>query len=484
MRRLARALGPLVVLAMVAGLPACTVDASRSGARHDVLPARVGTPDPRGRPSTPIVEGFARRLTEAGVHAEPDWAATSTAVTDEEVARRVSSGKVEFAIVPARAWDLLGVDALRPLQLPGLIATDAAAAAVAGDDVSAAMLDGLAPIGVVGLALVPEGVRRVFVFPPHAPSGFSFEGTRIRTLPSKASEDVFTALGATAVHADGDEFTTAVADRRIDAVETSWSLVSTIPGPFEAVSNTALGVKFDVIAVNADWFASRTDAEREAIRAAAQSTAAATIAETQPDAAQAAAFCRLGGVIEPGPPDTTDVLTGARTTLVRRWGKDADTAAIIRRLEEKSATVEPSPPLPSCAPTRQKPSAAPTGSADAFPVGTYRMQVAAAELVNAGMNPVEADGHAGTWTITFRDGDLDMGDGCTGAYRVAAGRVELHLGGHPACGDASHRMLFSARWATDSETLRFLGLESGEDRPGADAFIQALFQDRPFTKIG
>lgn len=473
----------VALAAAVTTVAACTVDASRSGAPRDVLAVRVGTPDSHGRPSTPIVEGFARELTKAGLTAEPDWPVTGTAVSDEEAAKRLARGDVEVAVVPARVWDLLGVDTLRPLQLPGLIATDAAAAAVTHDEVATTMLDGLLPTGVVGLALVPEGVRRIFVLPPHTPDKFSFEGARVRTLPSKASEEVFAALGATPVHADGDEFATAVADQKIDAVETSWSLVSTIPGRLEAVSNTALGVKFDVIAVNAKWFASRTDTERTAIRAAAESTAAAVIAETEPDATQAAAFCRAGGVIAPGPAGTTGTLTKARTTLTRKWSKDADSAAIIKRLEKTSATVEPTEPLAACTPPQHEPSAAPTGGPDVFPAGVYRMQVSMAELVNAGMNPMDANQHAGTWTITFRDGELDMGDGCTGMYRVVEGRVELHLGDQPACGTASNQVLFSARWETDSQSLRFLDLKSGENEPSADAFIQALFQNRPFTKI-
>lgn len=481
--RLRRGAALVLVLATVAGVAACTVDASRSGAPRDVLAARLGTPDTHGRPSTPIIEGFVRRLMEAGIHAKPDWPVSGTARSDEDVARQVSTGKVEFAVVPARAWDLLGVDTLRPLQLPGLIATDASAAAVAGDGVSDTLLDGLTTVGVVGLALVPEGVRRVFVFAPHTPGGFSFKGAQVRTLPSKASDEVFGALGATAVHADGDELTEAVGDGRISAAETSWGLVPSLPGRPEAVANAALGVKFDVIAVNADWYSSRTAAEREAIRAAARATADAAIAEAKPDASQAAEFCHAGGVIEPGPPEVTRAMTKARRMLAQQWGDHGDAAPVITRLQELAA-VGPPVPLAPCTPAPGSPSPAPTGEAGQFPPGTYRMQVSVAELVDAGMNEMDANEHAGTWTISFHNGELDMGDGCLGTYRVVTGRVELHLGGQDACGDARDQVLFTGRWETDSRSLRFLDLESGADEPAADAFIQALFQDRPFIKIG
>ena len=115
------------------------------------------------------------------------------------------------------------------------------------------------------------------------------------------------------------------------------------------------------------------------------------------------------------------------------------------------------------------------------------MSVSDDELVQAGMTTGEANDHAGIWTLTFRNGALlmgDMGFDCPGTYVVHGDRVELHLARDAACGGAAGQMLFSARWQSDGSALSFAALRSGRPGPGSDDFIQALFQDRPFTKIG
>ena len=102
------------------------------------------------------------------------------------------------------------------------------------------------------------------------------------------------------------------------------------------------------------------------------------------------------------------------------------------------------------------------------------------------MHRGDAVNHAGIWTLTFDNGALfmgDMGGDCPGTYVVHGDRVELHLDREAACGGAAGRMLFSARWELDGSTLQFLDMTSGESGPGADAFIQTLFQGRPFAKI-
>ena len=422
------------------------------------------------------------------VRIEPQWQPVDAHPSDDDVARSLAAGDVEFAVVPSRAWDLLGVDTLKPLQLPGLIVTDAAAAAVSSDPVAQEMLTGLDEVGVTGLALVPEGVRRLFVFPSGTPESFDPRGAGIRTIASKASEELFDLVGATTSVTSGVDLDAQILSGDVSAVDTSWNLLDTLSTGVSAIGDLALFTKFDVIAVNSDWFAGRSADERAGIRAAAEAAAARVVRNMVPDVDQAAAYCAAGGTIGHAAPETARAFADARETLERRWRSEPGAAAVIDRLEQLAADSPPPPPMPFCVAGAVTPTPQSTAPAQvAFPDGVYRLSVSTDELTEAGLTTIEARDHAGIWTLTFRDGSLlmgDMGYDCSGTYVVHGDRVELHLARDAACGGAAGRMLFSARWESDGSTLTFVELRSGESGPGSDHFIQALFQDRPFARIG
>ncbi len=475
-------MGVAVIFACVLTASCAPAGLSRSGAADsNAVAARIGTPDPDGRPSAVIARDFADRLMRTGILATPAVAATSTSVSDEDILHRVMDGTIELAVVPARAFDLVGVTSLIPLQLPALVTTRAAGAAVAEDEeVTELLFAGLEGSGVAGLTLVPEELRRLFVMSGN--DDFSFSGATVRTRPSKASAEVFATLGATPSYVDGPELDAAVAGGEIDAFETSWSFVPTFSRSLTVIDNAVFGVKFDVIAVNRRWFDAHDEDARLRIRAAAREAARAYVGGTADEAVRAADFCRAGGAIAHGPPALAAALADARDELAARWRIESTaTATSIVRLWRFA-----SPPdgLSPCSPERIPRKSLPAGNQTRFPEGVYRMSVTAVELSAAGMNQADAAEHSGTWTLTFRSGSLDMGDGCTGEYRVEQGLVELHLGGAGACGAARYRMLLAARWTVSGGTLKLIDVVSGEGTGDADAFIQALFQDRPFTKIG
>ena len=293
MRR--RSLALIVAMALI--LTGCALPASRAGGAAGSVTVRLGTPDPDTRPSAAIVAAFddeVQSRTAGEVRIEPQWQPIGAYPTDDSVARSLADGDVEFALVPTRAWDILGVDSLTPLQLPGLIVTDSAAAAVVSDPVAERMMAGLDEVGVTGLALVPEGVRRLFVFPSHTPESFDSRGSGIRTIASKASDELFDLVGATTSDASGVDLDAQILSGDVSAVETSWNLLNTLSMGVSSIGDVALFTKFDVIAVNSDWFAARSADERTAIRAAATAAAARVVDDIVPDADQAAAFCAAG----------------------------------------------------------------------------------------------------------------------------------------------------------------------------------------------
>ena len=65
-------------------------------------------------------------------------------------------------MVASRAFDSAGVTTLQALNTPFLIDSNALANAVATSDHVPDLLAGLEDIGVIGLAIAPEGMRHLF----------------------------------------------------------------------------------------------------------------------------------------------------------------------------------------------------------------------------------------------------------------------------------------------------------------------------------
>ena len=113
------------------------------------------------------------------------------------------------------------------------------------------------------------------------------------------------------------------------------------------------------------------------------------------------------------------------------------------------------------------------------------MEITAQALIDAGVDPVTATNHGGTWTLTFDAGELTERDvnattGLVteehGVYCVEDGRVILGLIGQPpACGD-----FFNAAWVLEGDQLRFVDVQSDS---GFQHFMATLFGGQPFTRI-
>ena len=83
------------------------------------------------------------------------------------------------------------------------------------------MLAGLEAKDYVGLALVPDRLR-YFTGVRHAlASPADFAGARVRVFPSRTTDALIRALGATPVHLGGEELEVALAKRQMDGSEVS-----------------------------------------------------------------------------------------------------------------------------------------------------------------------------------------------------------------------------------------------------------------------
>lgn len=323
-------------------MSACSKSAgvSKAGGIAPPLVLRIGTDDGQGRPAGDQIEEFARRvaqLSEGTITVKPVWHAAGTGLSDwdQRVARMVVKGDLEMGTIPARAWDTEGVTSLRALNAPFLITTDELVAQVINSNLADDMMSGLDQIGIVGLALLPEGLRHPFGFSEPLLGPADYVGKTIRTPTSATAEAMFALLGATVTDDEIDESAQAgmESEYRLDPAGT-------------ATGNVTFYPKVNSLVVNAGVFAGLDDDQRTILEQAAADTRTWSIQNTPSEAAAALRFCITGqAVVLAGESDLT-ALQAATASLYAHLASDELTKSLIdsiRRLKRTSQVSVPAP---------------------------------------------------------------------------------------------------------------------------------------------
>ena len=489
----------LVALAAVVALAGCTgaTGGTKAGGQAAPVILRIGTDDFKGHPAADQIEEFARQvdeLSDGAARIEPVWNAagdTGEDDWDQKVARMVVAGELDMGLIPARAWDTEGVTSLRALNAPFLITSDELAAGVASSELAVTMLAGLEKVGVTGLALLPEGLRHVFSFGDPMLTPGDFKGELVRVSASDTAYAAFVALGATPDDVTANSET--ISDGQVAAAESSYAgAASSLPEPSTGVSNVTLFPKYNSLVINTAAWAELPAEQRAALREAAQRTRAWSIDTLPDEASAAAAFCRAGGRVVTAKGQDVAALQRAVQPVYTELEQDPTTRALIeqtRALQESTgaqpATVEP------CGPDSVAPPNETRGQSAAFPEGVYRAEVPREVFLEAGASEVDANYHAGVWTLMFADGQLtvtDINDSTgkenidTGTYCVEDGRIGLGLAAFAKEGsEAPCDPFWDAGWTVEGDQLRFTDVSAGGTYP---LLMGILFGTQPFTKIG
>jgi TRAP-type C4-dicarboxylate transport system substrate-binding protein len=265
--------------------------------------------------------------------------------------RDLRRGRVEMAYVAARAWERDNIRVFRALQAPFLVTGYGLLANIATSPVARRMLRYLGKVGIVGLALVPSELRRPLGRWPLV-SADDYRGTRIRVLSSPTSVLVLSTLGARPVtNLGGDEARTALANRRLDAVESStWAIDSNHYADFAPFlpSNVALFARMDTVVLRRAAFDRLSAEDQAALRAAAS----ATVKHADPAAAERAELrllCARGLRLVRATGADLESLRRASDPAYAVLEQDPFTKRMIAAIERlKRQGVEDSTALPSC----------------------------------------------------------------------------------------------------------------------------------------
>ncbi|CCK25666.1 TRAP dicarboxylate transporter-DctP subunit [Streptomyces davaonensis JCM 4913] len=266
---------------------------------------------------------------------------------DQQALRRVVQGRLDAGVIPARSWDTEGVTSLRALQAPFLVTSDALVERVVTDPLAEDMLAGLERRGVVGLALLPEGLRHPFAYHRPLRGPDDYRGAAVRVPRSQVTHDLFEALGAFPDDYPGDAFGDAVDAGILDAAESTFAWSGNLHTPTIATGNVTFFPKVNVIAVNRAVWQGLTDGQRSTLRQAAAAARDWALANAPSDEQDAKTHCAAGGRVVHASPAQLAALERAVAPVYAFLERDARTKAFIQRIRTlKNSLPAADPPTP------------------------------------------------------------------------------------------------------------------------------------------
>ena len=263
----------------------------------------------------------------------------------------VSNGSADLVMVASRAFDSGGVTTLQALNTPFLIDSSALANAVATSDHVPDLLAGLDDIGVIGLAIAPEGMRHLFGDKKSPVAVQDLDGATVRSPQSQAVWSMLSAAGATPIFDD---------TRAYDVAESQFDLLTFN----NAAGNVTLFAKYDVIGINEKAAQQLSPAQMDALRRAAAESTTWAVANVPSDAAMASEFCANGGEIAAATPEQLEEWQAVAQPVIDDLRSVASTADLIDAITTMKAGVEAAQPITGCddsaEPTVGRGSTAPT----------------------------------------------------------------------------------------------------------------------------
>jgi TRAP-type C4-dicarboxylate transport system substrate-binding protein len=402
----------VVALGVVALVAGCGSPAAERVGQHSKGPAHVLTmlkPIANGEELRFFVSEVERlsggklriRLVPAGHSTQTDFEAATI--------RDMQRGRAELAFAGTRAWDEFGVHRMSALMAPFLVDSYPLEQRIFEGDVGREMLAELRSLGLVGIGILPGGIRHPFALSRRLGGPADYRGLEIGTQQSRVAATTLSALGARPVSVPSDTLGFQGPDGYEQRLEVLYGDRLAAPGSHITV-NVNLWPRPLVIFARAHAYERLTASERDVLQhAAANALPKATAAARASDLEMAGNFCREGRVaLDRASPSELRALRQAVTRVYRALESDAATRDAMQQIEGlKAQLAEPPAAVPRCASHAAAPTAART-SLD----GVWRMDTGPS-----------SDGTAenwGHWIFVFDHGqfaDTQQNDAaCTWGY--------------------------------------------------------------------
>ena len=385
---------------------------------------------------TPTVDYFARRVGELSggdlrIQSVDEWA-NSASDAEQQVVRAVADGKVDLGWVGTRVFDTLGVKSFQALTAPMLVDSYALEDAVIESGMTEEMTQGLDELGVVGLGVLPDGLRKPIGVSGPIVGPADWRGISFGTLMSNGQAEAIRAVGARPVQVQWIEREERLATGALQGFETSIWIHQHNPAlarlaPY-VTSNVNLWPQMDVLLANPARLEALTAKQRAWLEEAARDAAARSPALATKDAQTVGKSCSGGARFAEASDADLAALEAAFALIYANLQQDPETKAFIERIEALKESTPPEPELaiPSdCTGKAPEQTAGGTGTTPAYLNGTYRMVLTQEDADKVGDTDT---GYPLVETITLKDGHLE--GGCFGAaggtYSVDDDRITFH----------------------------------------------------------
>jgi TRAP-type C4-dicarboxylate transport system substrate-binding protein len=349
---------------------------------------------------------------------------------DASMIELVRSGGVDIAVVRTASLSTAGAPGFAALQAPLLIQDQTTAERVAEDPIADEMLASLDQLDLVGLAVVPSGLRHPFGWYSPLIGVDDYTDAVINTRPGREVDMLFGALGSSTDHSVGQERTDAATNGTLNGVEVSLQLRFSVGPPLILTSNVVLYNKFDVVIVNRRFFNGLSTPQQAVLRNAIEAAIPKTLAGRATESDAFDAWCaETGNVAVAATASDIDDLKSAVAPMIADLEHDPFTKRAIDRIRSIADGAE-ALDLGTCVGPSPV-SVAIDASGDQHVIdGMWRFETTAQSLLKAGVPPSEVAKDVGIHTWTFDGGamweEASYGP-CTGTYAIDGNRFSLAL---------------------------------------------------------
>jgi TRAP-type C4-dicarboxylate transport system substrate-binding protein len=390
-----------------------------------------------GLDQTPAVEYFVKHVKELSggnmrIEVVDRWGDFASNA-EQQVVRDVSAGNVDLGWVGTRVFDTVGVNSFQALTAPMLIDSYALENAVIERGITTQMMKRLDDLGVVGLGVLADGLRKPVGVNGPILGPADWRGITFATLPSRGQAEAIRALRATPAQVFGTERQKGVEHGRIQGFEMNlWVYKSNLMwhlGPY-MTANVNLWPQMDVLLANPARLAALSAKRRRWLEEAGRDAATHSAALADKDAQAFGDACVSGARFGEASAADRAALEAAFAPVYGNLEHDPTTKAFIRRIQVLKATTAPERTLviPSaCTGKAPEQPTESTGAAPSDPNGTYRYVITLHEARNADRVDPQAV-YPQVTTVVLEDGQVE--GGCFGSrggtYSIAGNRITFH----------------------------------------------------------
>jgi TRAP-type C4-dicarboxylate transport system substrate-binding protein len=429
----------LVSVAAVAGLLAscaglATGPRNKAGGAHEARVLRLADTGST-LAFTPSVEYFVSRVAELShgqlrVDVVHRWGQFEPDAERQEV-RAVAAGKVDLGWVGARVFDTMGVNDLQALQAPMLIDSYPLAKAVVTSDVADVMLKSVAPLGVQGIGMLVNGLRKPIATHKPFTGPASWHGATFATYGSQVQSASIRALGARPVVKYGPPLNLALADRTVQGFEKSLFIyvnnAMTVRAPYVTI-NVNLWPELDMLVAHPGSLSSLDDQQRGWLRQASGEATRRSFHVGDDDATLLRELCDSGSRVAVASPADLAALRQAFAPVYAAIERNPTTRSAVARIEALKGRLGPQPSMrvpAGCTGEAPRVQALPASARARF-AGTYRWTLTRADA-SANGDATVSDYPITVNMVLGRDGSwrLDTGQQETGTYTATANMLRF-----------------------------------------------------------